>query len=78
MKTTATIQDNKIQVTFVDSKDFPGLPYLEVDVPEGWDDVKKIKGKVLEFGGRDFSYTGWNSDRNVAYFKPAYDVAKIK
>lgn len=78
MKDTATIQDNKIQVRFNDSQNFPGQCYLEVDVPEGWDDVKKICRKVLEFGGRDFSYTGWNSDRNVAFFKPAYDVARIK
>ena len=78
MKDAATIQDNKIQVSFIESQNYPDLPYLEVDCPNGWDDVKKISRKVLEFGGRDFSYTGWNSDRNVAYFKPAYDVAKIK
>jgi hypothetical protein len=39
-----------------------------VDCPEGWDDVKKLVKKVLTFEGRKFAYTGWNSDRNEAFF----------
>ena len=42
--------------------------YLEVDCPNGWDDVKKLTAKVLLFDGRRFAWTGWNSDRNVSYF----------
>lgn len=42
--------------------------YLTVDCPNGWDDVKKITKKVLMFGGREFTFTGWTSDRNEAFF----------
>jgi hypothetical protein len=45
-----------------------GREFLTVQCPEGWDDVKKIKNKVLLFEGRKFTYTGWNSDRNEAFF----------
>ena len=45
-----------------------GREFLTVDCPEGWDDVKKIKNKVLLFDGRKFTFTGWNSDRNEAFF----------
>jgi hypothetical protein len=45
-----------------------GREFLTVDCPEGWDDVKKICKKVLLFEGRKFTFTGWNSDRNQAFF----------
>jgi hypothetical protein len=37
-------------------------------VPDGWDDVKRLTGRVVLFAGRRFGFTGWNSDRNHAYF----------
>ena len=49
---------------------------LELDVPNGWDDVQKLVGKVLEFEDRTYVFTGWNSDRNVCYFRPG-NAAKI-
>lgn len=51
--------------------------YLTVPVPNGWDDVEKIRAKVLEFEGRRFVFTGWNSDRNEAFFRSAVAVARI-
>lgn len=50
--------------------------YLELDVPTGWDEVRVLAGKVLEFEGRTYVFTGWNSDRNVCYFRPG-NAAKI-
>jgi hypothetical protein len=41
---------------------------LTIEAPNGWDDVKKICRKVLIFDARRFTFTGWNSDENVAYF----------
>jgi len=41
---------------------------LTLDVPNGWDDVKHLHGRVVLFAGRRFGFTGWNSDRNHAYF----------
>ena len=43
---------------------------LEAEVPNGWDDVKNLTNKVLEFDGKTFVFTGWNSDRNVCFFHP--------
>lgn len=45
------------------------LEFVAVDVPNGWDDVKKITNKVVLFDGRKFCWSGWNSDRNEAFFK---------
>jgi hypothetical protein len=41
---------------------------LTLEVPAGWDDVKHLHGRVISFAGRRFGFTGWNSDRNLAYF----------
>jgi len=42
---------------------------LHVDCPNGWDDVKKLTNKVLLYDGKTFVWSGWNSDRNVSFFK---------
>lgn len=44
-----------------------GREFLEFSV-EGWDEVKKLTKKVLKFEGRDFVFSGWNSDSNLCYF----------
>lgn len=41
---------------------------LTLEVPAGWDDVKHLHARVITFAGRRFGFTGWNSDRNHAYF----------
>lgn len=51
--------------------------FLTVSVPNGWEDVSPLVGRVLEFEGRNYGFTGWNSDRNEAYFKSAVSVARI-
>lgn len=63
----ARIATNKVTVTKPVS--IEGDLYIEVSVPNGWDDVKKLVNKVIEVNQLDFCYTGWNSDRNVAHFK---------
>jgi hypothetical protein len=65
--TEGRIAVNKITVTKPISID--GQLYIEVQVPDGWDSVKKIMDKVIEVNSLDFSYTGWNSDKNIACFK---------
>lgn len=64
----ASIAKNEIPVAHSVRSEV-GLEFLTVSCPNGWDDVKKVCGKVLQFDGRRFVYTGWNSDKNVAYFK---------
>ena len=65
--TEARIATNKVTVTKPIS--IEGDLYIEVTVPNGWDDVKKLVNKVIEVNNIDFCYTGWNSDRNIACFK---------
>ena len=67
MKNTAQILPDEVKVrhTFVTDID---REFLTLDVPNGWEDVDKVRGKVLEFDGRRFVFTGWNSDRNEAFF----------
>lgn len=49
---------------------------LVVAAPDGWDDVKRLVGKVIEYEGIQYAYSGWNSDRGEAYFKPSAAVAR--
>jgi hypothetical protein len=42
--------------------------HLTVAAPGGWDDVKKMVNRVLMFENQKFTFMGWNSDRNEAYF----------
>jgi len=65
--TEGRIATNKVTVTKPISID--GQLYIEVQVPDGWDSVKKIMDKVIEVNSLDFSYTGWNSDKCIAYFR---------
>jgi hypothetical protein len=63
---TATIT-NEIAVEYCERPDV-NRAFLKIQVPNGWDDVLKIKEKVLEYNGRKFAFTGWNSDTNQCYF----------
>ncbi len=68
----ATIAKNHIKVRHSVRPDV-GREFLTVDCPEGWDDVKKICNKILLFQNKKFTYTGWNSDRNEAFFARGID-----
>jgi hypothetical protein len=46
-------------------------------VPFGWDDVKPLVGRVLVIEGVPYGYTGWNSDRMVAYFKRGGIIGRL-
>lgn len=59
----ATISPDKIAIL-----DFDGAA-LHVDCPGGWEDVQKLTKLVLEYKGKFFVWSGWNSDRNVSFFK---------
>lgn len=74
---TATSNPKDIPVTHSVREDV-NREFLCVSCPDGWDDVKKICKKVLTFEGRKFAFTGWNSDRNEAYFaKPLNGEALV-
>ena len=63
----ATILPNEVPVSYSHRPDV-AREFLSVDVPNGWDDVKKISKKVLTYDGRKFTFTGWNSDTLKCYF----------
>ncbi len=72
MQNTATIVNNAIAITDTSRE---GFPHITIDCPNGWDDVKKLTKKVLAYNGRHWTFTGWNSDRNVCFFTPQKNVA---
>ena len=65
MNVIATIAKNQLAVKVTDSF---GLKYLTLDLPEGWDTLKNLTDKVLKYDGQTYTYRGWNSDRNEAFF----------
>lgn len=71
----AEIQTNKISI--LSNYVLDGESWIEISVPNGWDDVKKLCKKVLRFGGRDHGFSAWNSDKNVAYFRSNAKIAEI-
>lgn len=73
---TATISKNEVAVRYSYRAD-DNTWWLTVDCPNGWDDVKKLTKKVLQYQGNNYTFTGWNSDRNECFFKRNAYVAKI-
>lgn len=67
---------SKNQIAVIPSESRPD--YLTVSCPAGWDDVKKISRKILVFRGQNYAFTGWNSDRNEAYYRVSENIAVIK
>lgn len=63
----ASTLENKIPVIHSVRPDV-NREFLQISVPNGWDDVQKLTNKVLSYDNRDFIFSGWNSDRNEAYF----------
>lgn len=55
--------------------------FLTLSVPNGWDDVRHLCKRVLDYQGRRFTFTGWNSDRLECFFAAPHGgsqpVAKI-
>lgn len=64
---TATVNPLEIAVSHSIRPDV-NREFLAISCPRGWEDVEKIKNRVLTLDGKQFTYTGWNSDRNEAFF----------
>lgn len=63
----ATLVQNEIPVRHTIREDV-NREFLTFSVPNGWDDVKPLANKVLQFDGKKFVFSGWNSDRNECCF----------
>lgn len=46
-----------------------GSEWITFDIPNGWDDVKKVCKKVLVYEGKRFTFSCWNSDRMECIFR---------
>lgn len=73
----ASIASNKIAVSHTVRPDVD-REFLTLNVPDGWDDVKKLTNKVLTYQGRDFIFSGWNSDVNQCCFIGTSSTVPIK
>lgn len=73
----ATIAPNLIAVEPRTRAD-DGSKWLVINVPNGWDDVKKLTKKVLVYEGETYTFMSWNSDDLRCNFKMNSNVAKIK
>lgn len=62
----ATFTKEVVPVT--DKGQHDGRWWLEIAIPNGWDDVKKHTKKILEYQGREYGWSCWNSDRMVSVF----------
>jgi hypothetical protein len=70
----ASIAQNEISVEHSICGD---REFLKFSVPNGWDDVKQFTGKVLEFDGRKFIFSCWNSDSLYCVFYRMRDGSTI-
>lgn len=69
MEIKATFNPNEVSARYSDRTSEGFGHYLTIDIPNGYDDVKKLSGKVLRHDGRAYTFTGWNSDRNEMFFR---------
>ena len=54
-----------------------GLEYIQFDVPNGWDDVKKVCKKALVYDGRKFGFSCWDSDKLICLFRRPLDGSQM-
>lgn len=69
MATATVVQAVTVNLHYPLEGDF----WLETDCADY--DVLKALPKVVEFEGRKYGQTGWNSDRNTAYYGTAKKFA---
>jgi hypothetical protein len=68
----ATFAQNEIEVRYSVRPDV-GKEFISFDIPNGWDDVKKISKKILIYENKRFSFSCWNSDFNYCVFARPID-----
>lgn len=73
----ATISKNTIKITREVEHAHWHKTCIFIDLPDGWDTLKNLTNKVLEYKGKQFTFLAWNSDRNEAWWMESDQVAKI-
>jgi hypothetical protein len=67
------LTDAVVIQTVVGSPD--GQSWASVEVPGGYDDVKRLP-KVLEIAGVLYGFSAWNSDALVAYYRTGVVIGR--
>jgi hypothetical protein len=62
----ATVIPNEFPVRYSKREN---TEFITFDVPNGWDDVKKVCKKVLSYDGKKFTFSCWNSDDLYCSFR---------
>lgn len=70
--TFAKVETTMIPITPVVRDD---THWLQISIPNGWDDVCKIRKRVLSYEGRTYTFASWNSDTLLCHFKASTNVA---
>jgi len=77
----ATVIPNEIPILrHHTDKDGTGWLYIKIEDQDGdggWTDVKRNYRKVLEFEGRKYTWSCWNSDDMYSVFKTGQPIARI-
>jgi len=58
-------------VVFSETEHLPDGTVVGIVKVEGWEEVRRLP-KVVSLDGSTMLRTGWNSDRNVAYYRNDY------
>jgi hypothetical protein len=66
----ATVIPNEFEVEHAVQSD---REFISFDIPNGWDDVKKISKKILLYDNRKFKFSCWNSDTMKCHFMRLLD-----
>lgn len=74
----AKIVPNEIKITREVTHAHWKKTCIFIDLPNGWETLQPLTGKVLEYKGKNFVFLAWNSDRNEAWWIESDQTAKIK
>jgi hypothetical protein len=74
--TFAKVETTYVPITPIYRAD-DGTHWLQISIPNGWDDVRKVCKRVLSYEGRTYVFASWNSDTMLCHFKASPHVAKF-
>jgi hypothetical protein len=76
MKNKVTAIENTLQVIeCAQDPDNSNVWWLVVPCVGGYDTMKHLPAGVV-YGGREYGKTGWNSDKDVAYYSTSKSFAR--
>lgn len=74
--TATALLKNQVSFAYLGSAD--GGLFGVIEAPGGWADVKKLPRLVKLEDGTYMKWTGWDSDKNVAYYRETNAIIGTK